>query len=115
MRASEDLAHIDTLNQIRNPLQRDKPISAQVLQRLKIITKADVLDDPSWSQALIVVTSNKERHRINDQRLTELVRQINCSRIVWYRPIFGIVKKNSIATRQTTFMPTTSILKVYSS
>lgn len=51
-RASEELAKIDTLNQIRNRLQGNKPITIQVLHRLKTIAVAVVHADLSWSKAV---------------------------------------------------------------
>lgn len=45
---------------------------------LKSLTKTDVIEDDSWTQATIVVISNEERCRINEQQSKALSKRKNC-------------------------------------
>ena len=41
------------------------PIDENFIESLKVLTKDDVINDPSWRTAPIVVYSNRERHSLN--------------------------------------------------
>ena len=105
MRAANDPQHMAFLNQLRSICIDPKPRSSHSLRPLKTITQQDVLLDPNWSTAPIVVTSNEERCRINEQQSIMLAKNLKCARIVWFQPILGIVA-NGLDSAQTNFIHT---------
>lgn len=64
---SVDDSHTNDINQLRD-LSVEKPITVDMIKRIKTITLNDIESDENWKQALIVVTSNTERHLLNFKR-----------------------------------------------
>lgn len=91
MRAANDTAHMLMLNQLRSPLPNQPRITPQLLSKLKVITAFDVQSDSQWTNATIVVTTNDERFRINQLLSGFMAQKKKCPRIVWFKPILGIV------------------------
>lgn len=91
------------LDQLRSIAIDPQPRPVNSFQQLKVISSEDVAQDSDWTKAPIVVTSNEERVRINEQRSIALARTNRCARIVWYQPILGIVA-NGLDTSQTNFI-----------
>jgi len=61
LRAQGDLDHSQMLNHFRDLSTSPKPMTASVIQRLKVLSSADISEDPSWMTAPMVVTNNLER------------------------------------------------------
>ena len=61
MRAAEDTIHTANINSFRT---NSNPVTTNFLSTLQPLTAADVIEDSSWRQAPIVVTSNSERMAI---------------------------------------------------
>ena len=80
-----------------------KKRSLQNLRHLKVLTKQDIENNSSWINAPIVVTSNEERYRINDQQSIALSRNNKCPRIIWFQEILGIVS-SGIDTQQVNYL-----------
>jgi hypothetical protein len=91
MRAAKDPVHIAFLNQLRTSAANGMPKTFEPLEQLKVLTREDIEREPDWMSAPIVVTSNEERYRINEQKSTVFAKQQNCPRIIWYQPILGLV------------------------
>ncbi len=91
MRAMNDPLHMDFLEKLRSTTTNPKLKLTEILERIKVITKEDVERDPSWMIAPVVVTSNEERFRINEERSRIFSMKNNYPRIIWYQPIVGIV------------------------
>ena len=89
MRAVEDAKHAELLAQLRTT--SDTPVPRRSLEILKALSENDIQQDPEWTRATIVVTSKEERYRINEQQSKLLARQNGCPRILWDKPINGIV------------------------
>lgn len=102
MRAADDLKHAEFLNQLRSS-STSTSISNESLSVLKSLTKEDIEKNNSWTQATIVVTSNEERCRINEQQSKALSKRNNCPRILWNKPIDGIVA-NSLTLEDTNYI-----------
>ncbi len=91
MRAANDPLHMEFLNRLRSTSTEPHLTPMDTIERLKVISKRDVQKDPSWENAPIVVTSNAERYRINEQKSLTLAKKKNCPRIIWFQPVLGIV------------------------
>lgn len=103
MRATNDPTHIAFLSQLRHPTTKQQQKLTESLQKLKVITRQDVEKQPTWMNAPIVVTSNEECFRINEQQFIALPMQRKCPRIVWYQPILGLVA-NAIDQTQVNYL-----------
>jgi hypothetical protein len=99
MRAQNDPEHIEFLNKLRSASRDPKTRSMDTINRLKVITRNDIAQDPTWMKAPIVVTSNEERYSINKHQLLMLAQQQHCPRLVWFQPIIVIVANGLNQTR----------------
>jgi hypothetical protein len=100
MRAQNDPEHIEFLNKLRSASSDPKTRSMNTINRLKVITRNFIAQDPTWMKAPIVVTTNEERYHINKHQLLMLAQQQHCPRLVWFQPIIGIVA-NGLNQTQT--------------
>ena len=103
MRAANDPQHMAFLNELRSSSLDPNKRSLQNLRHLKFLTKQDIDNNSSWINALIVVTSNEQRYRINDQQSIALSRNNKCPRIIWFQEILGIVS-SGIDTQQVNYL-----------
>jgi hypothetical protein len=103
MRAAGDVKHAELLAHLRST--SDIPIPRRSLEILKTLSENDIQQDPEWTRATIVVTSNEERYRIIEQQSILLARQNGCPRILWNKPINGIVA-HSLTVDDTNFIYT---------
>ena len=91
MRAAKEPVHMTFLNQLRSSTENGMPKSFNILKKLKVLTRQDIEKEPEWMTYPIVVTSDEERYRTNEQQSKLFARQQHWPRIVWYQPILGIV------------------------
>lgn len=103
MLAAYDTFHMSMLDQLRSPTTNQPRITCELLSELRVITSRDVQSDPAWTNATIVVTSNEERFKINELLSIFKSRSIKTPRIVWYRPILGIVA-NQLSQQETSYI-----------
>jgi hypothetical protein len=85
---SDDPYHTSTINQMRT---LDRPITQSIVDRLQVLTKEDILQDPSWLDAPIVVCSNKERSALNLTQSTRFAIRNNVPILQWKREISNSV------------------------
>ena len=93
MRAAEDPVHTAMLDEMRFPgaNPRMNRINRQHIKSLRTITKEDFSSTPHWLQASLVVTSNKERHLINQLRSRHWARHSGNKRFTWKYPLCGFL------------------------
>ncbi|KZS03136.1 Uncharacterized protein APZ42_034213 [Daphnia magna] len=89
MRAAEDARHITMLEQMRTPALGIPRNQLSDIAHLKTLSCADVLADPEWSAAPIVVTSNSKRQHINQLQSAKWVAWKGVPRIIWRLEIGG--------------------------
>lgn len=89
MRGAKDPVHMAFLNQAADVCS--KRHAKTISTSRKTLTRQDIEQEPDWMSAPIVVTSNEERYRINEQQPTIFAKHQNWPRIVWYQPILGLV------------------------
>lgn len=89
MRAAEDSCHSQMLDKMRNPIQGKSYIDSECIKRIKTLDRTDIISDPLWSWAPIVVTSNKERTVINDFQSKRWSLHFTTPRFVWKIPLTG--------------------------
>ncbi len=107
MRAASDPDHMKFLDTLRSTDPDRQAKTLELIQKIKVISKRDIEQDPAWMNAPIVVTSNEERFRINDLQTIALAKRTNCPRIIWFKPIMGIVK-SGIDQNQVNYVYATS-------
>jgi hypothetical protein len=103
MRAAIEPVHMTFLNQLRSSTENGIPKSFNILKELKVLTRQDIEKEPEWMTAPIVVTSDEERYRTNEQQSKLFARQQHWPRIVWYQPILGIVA-NAMDQNQVNYL-----------
>ena len=89
MRAADDLEHTEFLNQMRYPLNDMPRIPADLPARFKVLSKDDLLCDPRFNTAPILVTKNDERHNINKFKSKSFAQQQQQPRFVWKTEMAG--------------------------
>jgi hypothetical protein len=80
---SQNLASLRTLN----PAVR--PFTKQLLSQYKFLQATDVVADPEWLIAPVVVLFNQERHALNVEALKLFARSANFPIISWRNPLHG--------------------------
>lgn len=103
MRAAEDLIHTEFIKTLRMASDKSTMPTKNWLKSIKTLGEEDVLKDQSWTEATVVVTSNEERWRINEQQSKAMAAMKNCPRILWDKPIDGIIA-NSLTTYHTNYI-----------
>ena len=91
MRISNDPSHVQFLSDLRLFSKNQKRRSTDALKHFKTLTKEDVEKDNSWTIAPIIVTSNEERWRINQQQSKVFAKNNNTPRFVWFQKIHGLI------------------------
>ena len=89
MRAAEDPEHTAILHQMRYPKPGQPRIPIDYIKRLRKLTSQDIAEDRSWSIAPIIVTTNSERHHINNFRSSKFAEWERLPRIIWRIPLDG--------------------------
>ena len=89
MRAAEDPAHGQMLDRLRWPVGDQTRIDLEYIQSLKVLTAADVAEDPSWAIAPVIVNSNRMRHAVNNAVSRNFARLTGQHRFVWRTPLTG--------------------------
>ncbi|MFN9941492.1 MAG: hypothetical protein ACK56I_18645, partial [bacterium] len=56
-----------------------------------VLDRKDIIEDPSWEEAMIVVTSNHERHAINLHKAQAFAISKGVPVIIWKKPLAGIL------------------------
>lgn len=59
------------------------PITTEFIQKLRILDADTVSKDPTWLDAIFVVTSNPERHAINSRQAVAFARRNGLPVLVW--------------------------------
>ena len=90
MRAADDVQHSALLFQMRYPEPGEPRIPINFSTRFKILTAADVLNDPSWAQTEIITTNNNERFNINKFQSTAFAQQQQQAHFSWPSKINNI-------------------------
>lgn len=89
MRAAEDPEHTQMLNEMRSTETGAGKIDRNAIRAIKTISARDFQNNPDWLKASVVVTSNKERHLINDIRSKHWAKNSGNQRFVWEYPLLG--------------------------
>ena len=84
MRAADDAIHTENINSFR--IIRN-PVTSNLLSSLHPLTVEDVLDDPSWREAPIVVTGNSERMAISRVQAIRFGQMHNLPVFTWRQPL----------------------------
>lgn len=87
VRAQGDAQHTRLLQSFRDPINNPKPITPAVVEKLKVLTKSDILADPSWLDAPIVVAINSERLAINAAQIVRFAQSCGVPVIRWRNPL----------------------------
>jgi hypothetical protein len=87
MRAAEDESHTHMPGKMRKPIQGRSYIDSECVSKIKTLQTSDIISDPLWSWAPIIVTSNKERLVINDFPSKRWSRHFNTPWFVWKIPL----------------------------
>ena len=83
MRASGE--HARFLAEMRDQQQ----ITHEILNQLKVLTRADIDDDPNWEFAPVCVAGNAERNAINRQNAQRFAEKHGRPLLAWLKPIAG--------------------------
>ena len=86
VRCETDPAHAARLQRFRDP-NIAFPVDDDLLNNMKVLTKADVQLDPSWVDALYVVPSNVERLILNYALAVDFARRHGLPFIRWQLPL----------------------------
>lgn len=89
MRAADDVQHTEFLNQIRYPQNNMPRIPADLPTRFKVLSKEDLINDPLYNIAPILVTKNVERHNINKFKSKSFAQQQQQPRFSWRTELAG--------------------------
>lgn len=89
MRAAEDVEHTKFLKQMRYPKSNKPRIPANLPTRFKTLTKDDMLSDPLFITAPILVQKNVERHNINKFKSKSFALQQQQPRFSWRTELAG--------------------------
>jgi hypothetical protein len=90
MRSRDDKVHTDIIADMRRA-EDMKDLAPKLLRHLKVINRQDVVDDPSWLEAPIIVTSNYERYVINFHKARAFAISKGVPVIAWKKPLAGIL------------------------
>ncbi len=103
MRAAEDPNHTEFIKTLRTTSEKSKTLTKEWLGSIKTLKTEDVQNDKSWTGATVVVTSNEERCRINEQQSKAMATMKKSPRILWDKPMEGIVA-NRLTTEDTNYI-----------
>ena len=84
MRAADDVLHTATINSFRT---NAKPITSAFIQSLKCLTIADIIANPGWREAPIVVTGNSERLAILKEQTLRFAKSHGRLVFSWRQPL----------------------------
>ena len=87
MRAANDPAHMTMLHRMRIPHPGQNPICEYDLNRHKYLSYDDIITDPSWTEAPVVVVDNKTRITLNAVRSKYFAHTRGKIRIGWNCPL----------------------------
>jgi hypothetical protein len=91
-RCADDAQHCADVEAVRDPT-RLRPITPGLISRLQPLTVRDVLNDPGWMFAPIIVTSNYERMAINRAQVLRFAKVHGLPVIRWRLQIAGAGRK----------------------
>ena len=91
MRAAEDPSHTEMLNRMGSPIPTANRVDRRAIKALKPITSEDFKENPDWLRASLVVTSNRERHLINNLRSKQWAVSSGNQRFIWENPLLGFL------------------------
>ena len=83
---SLDGAHTGNINRMRDPTVPD-PINEAVINSLKVLSREDFENDPSWAFATIAVCSNQERNSINATQIINFAKANGLPVVKWYKKL----------------------------
>lgn len=86
IRAAKDLIHINSISDMRDP-EKQYPITKKFLNTLQVLSQQDLVKDPTWLEAPIVVRSNLETHTLNECRAKMFAQEHQTPLICWRYPI----------------------------
>ena len=89
IRASSDPQHTKYLEDLRDTRSQYPPITENIIQHIETLSTEDVLNDPSWCEAPLIVTSNLERHYQNLPRIITYAQINNLPVLTWKLPLNG--------------------------
>lgn len=93
---SRDPQHTNLISAMRtNP--DFKQVAPKLLKHLRVIHRDDIINDPSWIEAPIIVTSNYERYVLNIHKARAFALAKGVPVLMWKKPLVG-----HLATRLST-------------
>ena len=93
MRARDDPAWAAVLRRLRDPTPGRRPLADSLMPLLEqmILTQADVLADPAFRNAVVLLSCNYERAHVVASRVQALARSLGVAVIRWRLPLSGDV------------------------
>jgi hypothetical protein len=85
---SKDLNHSQLIYNMRN-IPDFKQVAQALLQHLQIMSRQDIINDHTWLDAPIIVTSNYERHVINMHQARAFALSRGLPVLIWKKPLVG--------------------------
>ena len=86
---SQDQAHSDNLESLRTTTPTVFPITKQLLLHYKYFQKEDIIQNPQWLFAPVVVLFNALRHAINLEALKNYAQIAGYPILCWRNPLHG--------------------------
>jgi hypothetical protein len=86
---SQDQAHSANLESLRTTVPTVFPVTNQLLGQYKFFKKEDILQNPQWLFAPVVVLFNALRHAINLEALKNYARLTQYPIMCWRNPLHG--------------------------
>lgn len=86
---SQDPVHSQNLESLRTTIPTLFPINQQLLSQYKYFQKQDVLDNPQWIFAPVVVLYNALRHSLNLEALKNYAKLSGYPILCWRNPLHG--------------------------
>jgi hypothetical protein len=89
IRASSDAKHTSLLESLRDTTSgcNKSYVTDEIIQHIPVLSEEDVLNDPSWCEAPLIVTSNIERHHQNLPRTMTFAKLHNSPVLTWKYPL----------------------------
>ena len=100
MRAADDVLHTRMLEHMRYPPPNTRRIDLSYIDNLSVLSPDDVVSDPTWATAPIVVNNNSMRHIINEAVSRNYARLHGRRRFVWRTPLTGKIATHLTAANE---------------
>ena len=91
IRACSDLKHTTFLESLRSTKSGNPTVTNEIIEHIRTLSTEDILSDPAWCEAPLIVTSNLERHHQNLPRTITYAKLNNLPVLTWKLPLNGDV------------------------